>query len=301
MRERQRREGANASEVESSEAGGGQVDHAKKLAARERKIAGQAKQKLLSHVEKVSKATLLGANIFQQMVRGDAEEVLVKKLEPALAEKLGEKVLDKVLDKLKEGLVEVTEIGKDLADKSTVIFSAIRSNVTDKIKTRGELNAMHVADEVTSGLLEGQAIVEDQLKAKIQSIPQEKLAAIGRELFKLREAAKDDESDSEEHGKLADGMEDWFMTAELGMPAGDGVAAEDTAKQAYSAFREGVRETVMSAGEAATDVQKTLAHPGALDDKVADAEDAVLGPRQKAGIEKDKALRARVAATGGGK
>jgi hypothetical protein len=289
----------HGNEAEGGDDGAAIVNVAQRKSAQERRLANQARAKLNAHIANVSKSTLLGANLFQKMVRGDAEEALRRKLEPAMAEKLGEKVLEKVLDKLKDTLVEVTDVGKEMAEKASAVFGAIKSNITEKIKTRGELTAQLVADDVTSGLIEAQGVVEDRLRAAVDALPPEKLAEIARILFKLREASKDAEDDSPEHGKLADGMEAWAMTDLLGLPAGDGVAAEEVALQAYSVFREGVRETAMSAGEASTDIQRQLTHPNDDKDKLEEAE-AGLGSHTKAGLDKDKALRARVAQTGQG-
>lgn len=118
------------------------------------RAAGEVKTQLTQHLSKAVKSMSDGANLFQMMVRGDGEEELQKKLEPALAEKIKDGVLDKLEDKFKETVVEVSDVSKSVASHASTVFGIIKSNISDRIKNQKDLTVLQVADMVTSGLLE---------------------------------------------------------------------------------------------------------------------------------------------------
>jgi hypothetical protein len=300
---KQKHSGSGSAREADSDEGNAAITQAQRQGARQRKLAARAKQALHEQAHRALEGAQLGANLFQMMVRKDGEDELNKKLHPDAAEKVAHMVIDKVAHKLREGLVEISDVGKAMADKATTIFGAIHGSISDKIKTTQELTVSTTADFVTTGLLEAQTIANENLRAHIDSLPTEKLAIIAEQIWKLREVARASpfaEGDSAEHGNLADGAEEMFMTDMLGMPQGGGVAAEAIALQAYSEFQAGLRAHAMSAGERATAIQHRLANPNGDRDTLNRVENE-QGEHTKAGIERDVAQKRRTdMAFGGG-
>lgn len=268
---------------------------AERVKHQQRHKASRAKRAILDHIHKATEGAFLGANLFQAMVRGDAVEEVNRKLHPEMAEKITDTIIDKVGDKLKEAIAEVSEVGKEISEKSTAVFGAIKSSLSDKIKNQQDLTVLQVAGDVTGAIIEAHRQAAERLKEAVEHLPDEKLAAAADYIWQMREIGRqspDAQADSPESGKLADGAQDLAMEA-MGLPQAGGVAAEAVALEAYSLFQAGVRDHAMSAGERADAVQHRLANPGEDQEKLERAEKDSLKSGTRESIEKDKRLQKR--------
>jgi len=282
--------GARSGEAED---GGGGLEQQKLGLALQRRQAERARETLHKHIDKVSQSITLGANLFQLMARDDKEQQLEKKLHPSIASKVADKVIDKIAAKIKDGLVAVSGVAKEVAGKSEMVFGLIKSNLQSRVATEQELTVHQLADAITIALIERQAELAEQLHAAIDALPVEKLMGVAATLSPLQRARpSEDDPDSPERGNLRDGMVNWAMENLLGLPAGDAVAMEEVAIQAYAELKSEVIATlpVHERGEA---IQDRLAHPDGDREKLERVEEK-MGPKFKANVERDKTLRARV-------
>lgn len=254
--------------------------------------ASKARHMLKEQTAKAVKAVTVGGDLFQTMVRMDSEETLQKKLEPAVAEKIKDKLIDKLSEKFKAGLIEVSEIGEKLASRSEAVFGAIKGTIDERNKAQKELTVLQMADSVTASIMTHASKLEHALNHEIDGMSRGELAKIGGVLDTAMSATSD--ADSEENGKIADGMRDYAMTDLIGMPAGDLVESEEIAKIAYSEFEAEVRMNAMTANEAGKDIQHRLAHPNEVGDKLEKAEGAMGEDFQK-DVKSDHLMRQRVA------
>ena len=295
MREREKGNERGQEEKQAdndSDAGGQSLEQQRAAKLQQARATRNA---LKGQAGKAAQAMSQGANLFQMAVRGLGEDELKKKLEPAVAEKVKDALIDKVSEKFKEGVIEVSDLGKEVASKSSAVFGAIKSNLSERIKAQKELSVLEAADMVTAAIIEQSITMEKHLGEVIDNLPREKVLAVRKVLAQFNGIK--DEDDSPETGNLEDGMKAWAMTDLIGLPSGDGVAIEGYARAAFASFQEAVRST-MTAGEAGDAIQHRLANPNEDQEKIEGAEEK-MGPQFKAGIQKDKNLRGRVAATGG--
>lgn len=255
---------------------------------------GETRRMLKAQLSKSVRAVAMGANLFQKAVRRMSEEEQEKKLEIDVAERVKDALVDKVAERFKEAVVEVSDIGKAVAEKSATVFGTIKSSISERIKAQSELSVLQAADAVTAAMIEKSLVLEEHLSQVIDALPAEKVLAV-RDVLAQFNGIKDD-ADTAETGKLEDGMKEWAMTDLIGLPAGDGVAIEEYGRDAFASFQEAVRST-MTVHEQGAAIQHRLAHPNEDQQKIEEAEKD-MGPHFKSGIARDKGMRQRVAATG---
>lgn len=254
--------------------------------------ARQTRTMMRDHVHKAIEAMMLGCNLFQMAVRGIDEKKLQEKLDINIAEQVKDKLIDKLSEKFREGVVEASDLGKEVASRSLVAFSTIKGQLSDHIKAQKELTLLQVADTVTAALIDKAKGLEERLIAAIDTMPRATVLSIRGMLQKFKGIT--DPADGPEQGNLVDGLNASALQ-EVGLPPADNVAAEQYAVAAFAEFQMGVIST-MPAHEAGYAIQQRLHNPNGDKEAVEGAEEQ-LGPKFKGDLQRDRALRARVEAT----
>lgn len=249
----------------------------------------EVKKHLARKGGEAAQAVVTGCNIFQMAVRGMGEEKLQEKLTPDVAESLKDKVIDKLWDKFKDGVTEAADLGKDIVSHSSAVFSAVKGQISDRIKAQKELTLLEVADSIVAGMMDKSELLHLAIAKAVSSIPPRKLLVIRQELRRLHGAS--DEADSKENGYIADGLKDWFLSDVIGMPRTDTVASEEYAVSAFAEFQMGVVST-MPAHEAGDAIQKRLENPDGDREAVEHAE-GKMGKQFNNKLSHDRNMRAR--------
>jgi hypothetical protein len=254
--------------------------------------ARQTRTMMRDHVHKAIEAMMLGCNLFQMAVRGIDEKKLQEKLEVNVAEQVKDKLVDKLSEKFREGVVEASDLGKEVASRSLGVFSSVKGQLSDHIKAQKDLTLLQVADTVTAALIDKAKVLEDRLVAAVDTMPRATVLSIRGMLQKFKGVT--DAADGPEEGNLIDGLQAWALQ-EVGLPAADNVAAEQYAVAAFAEFQMGVIST-MPAHEAGDAIQKRLDNP-AGDQEAVEGAEGQMGQKFQGDLKRDRALRARVEAT----
>lgn len=250
----------------------------------------QTRTYLISKAKEAAHAVTMGANVFQMAVRGMDEEKLHEKLSDAAAESLKDGVIDRLWDTMKEHISEGAEIGLNVVENSSVVFSSMKDAISGHIAAKKQLTVLEVADSITAAMISKSFLLEEALRTAIYAIPARKMLLVRNSLRELH--GKGNKNDSKENGFIADGMKDEYV-ADLGMPRGDMVAAEEYATKAFSAFQMGVINT-MPAHEAGDAVQKRLKNPEGDKEAVEATEKERMGEEYNEQLGKDRNMRGRV-------
>lgn len=249
---------------------------------------------LREHASQAVQAVLTGANLFQMAVRGLGEAALRKQLEPDVAGKVAHKAVDHLLGKLKSGLVAATDIGTHLVSHASTVFGTIKGTVDARVKTERALNLLEVADHVTAAVQDQAIVLERALRGAVDALSPDQLAAIAGLMNAAELSAPLDPDDSEERGDLRQGLRTHALTERVGMPAGDKVAAEEIATDAFAAFQVEVAASG-TAAEHTDAIKHRLAHPDEDRQRVRAAEER-MGPEYQHELARDRTLRGRVKA-----
>lgn len=284
--------GDGASAEQDGAEGVGTVDQAR---ASKLQQSRETRNQLKAQMGKAVKAYSQGADLFLNAVLNMTAHEQEKKLELDVVERVKDALIDKIAEKFRESVVEVADIGKAVASRSMTVFSAIKGELSGRIQAQKELSVIQAAQMVNAAMIEKAATLEQELNDEIDNLSREKVLAI-RDVLAQFNGVQDD-ADNPEDGKLADGLTDWAMTKLIGIPAGDAVATEEYAREAFAVFQAGVRSS-MTAAEAGDAIQHRLAHPDEDAEAIEKAEGS-MGKKFNANLERDKHMRQRVAATGG--